>query len=130
MEQKKVMDIFERGIVFLPDLEIESTKKPWYPHPEWKGVFLKDLVTEKETSGTFSYHLVRVWKDHEVMYHDHETQWEWNRIIDGKGVFLFEDREITLAHGQTFVTPPGIRHAVSAYYEDLSLLAVFVPALV
>ncbi|RXE56393.1 cupin [Methanoculleus taiwanensis] len=130
MEQKNVLDIFDQGVVFLPDLEIMSAEKPWYPHPEWKGVFLKDLVTGKETGGAFSYHLVRVWKNHEVMDHNHETQWEWNRIIDGTGVFLFEDKEIPLADGQTFVTPPGVRHAVSAHHEDLSLLAVFVPALV
>jgi quercetin dioxygenase-like cupin family protein len=130
MEQKNAQNIFDQGVVFLPDLEIESAKRLWYPHPEWRGVFLKDLVTGKETGGMFSYHLVRVWKDCEVMDHDHETQWEWNRIIDGQGVFFFEDREISLAHGQTFVTPPGVRHAVSAHNGDLSLLAVFIPALI
>jgi quercetin dioxygenase-like cupin family protein len=64
------------------------------------------------------------------MDHNHDTQWEWNRIIGGKGVFLLGDREIVLEHGQTFATPPGIHHTVSAHNEDLWLLAVFVPALV
>jgi mannose-6-phosphate isomerase-like protein (cupin superfamily) len=130
MELKNVMDIFDPEVVFLPEQEIETAKKPWYPHPEWRGVFLKDLVTGKETGGMFSYHLVRIWEDSKVMDHNHETQWEWNRIIDGEGVFLFGDREVLLACGQTFITPPGIHHSVNAHSGDLSLLAVFVPALV
>ncbi len=130
METKDVPDAFDKGAVFLPDREIESAKEPWYQHPEWKGVFLKDLVTGKDTGGAFSYHLVRVWKNCEVMDHDHETQWEWNCILSGKGVFLLEDKEVSLVPGQTFVTPPGVHHTVSAHHEDLLLLAVFVPALV
>lgn len=130
MEQKKAEDIFDEDIVFFSDLEIESSKKPWYQHPECKGVFLKDLVSGKDTSGRFSYHLVKVWKNCEVSDHSHDTRWEWNRIIGGSGVFILGDKEVGIKPGQTFVTPPGIHHTVGAYDEDLSLLALFIPALV
>jgi mannose-6-phosphate isomerase-like protein (cupin superfamily) len=130
MDLKHNTEIFEQGSVFFPGSETEANTKPWYSHPAWKGVFLKDLVTGKETGGKFSYHLVRVWKDSEVMDHDHETQWEWNMVISGKGVFVIGDKEVAIQPGQTFVTPPKNHHTVSAGHEDLSLLALFVPALV
>lgn len=130
MEIKKISEIFEQGVVVFPGAETESDAKPWYPLPGCKGVFLKDLVTGKETGGKFSYHLVRVWKDSEVADHDHETQWEWNLVISGKGTFVIGNKEVAIAAGQTFVTPPKNHHTVSAGHEDLSLLALFVPALV
>jgi quercetin dioxygenase-like cupin family protein len=130
MDQKHITEIFEQGAVLFPDFETDAAEKPWCPHPAWKGVFLKDLVTGKETDGKFSYHLVRVSKDCEVMDHDHKTQWEWNLIVSGNGVFVIGDKEVTIAPGQTYVTPPGIHHIVSAGDEDLMLLAIFTPALV
>jgi len=130
MEPSTMAEIFEQASVFLPHLEIEAGAKPWYSHPASKGVFLKDLVTAKETGGKFSYHLVRVWKDCEVSDHDHETQWEWNLIISGKGTFVIGDKEVILSPGQAFATPPKNHHTVCAGHEDLSLLALFIPALV
>jgi quercetin dioxygenase-like cupin family protein len=131
MEPQKISEIFEQGVVVFPHLETEANAKPWYSLPGCKGVFLKDLVTGKDTGGKFSYHLVRVWKNSEVADHDHETQWEWNMIISGKGTFIIGDKEVIIAPGQAFVTPPGIHHTVSAgKNDDLSLLAVFVPALI
>ena len=105
-------------------------EKPWYSHPAWNGVFLKDLVTAKETGGAFSYHLVRVSRNCEVADHDHETQWEWNVVLAGTGSFLLDGREVpVVGPGQTFVTPPRTHHTVSAGSDELSLLALFVPAL-
>jgi quercetin dioxygenase-like cupin family protein len=130
MDSKHLMEIFEQGVVFFPGPDTEAVAQPWYSHHACEGVFLKDLVKGKETGGKFSYHLVRVSKDCEVMDHDHETQWEWNLVISGKGFFFIGDKEVTMAPGQTFVTPPKIHHMVSAGDDDLSLMALFVPALV
>jgi mannose-6-phosphate isomerase-like protein (cupin superfamily) len=130
MESKKISDIFEQGVVIFPGAETEANAKPWYSLPGCTGVFLKDLVTGKETGGKFSYHLVRVWKDCEVADHNHETQWEWNLILSGNGTFVIGDKEVMLEAGQTFITPPKSHHTVSAGLEDLSLLALFAPALV
>jgi mannose-6-phosphate isomerase-like protein (cupin superfamily) len=130
MEQKKIPEIFEQGVVVFPRFETEANAKPWYSLQGSEGVFLKDLVTGKETGGKFSYHLVRIWKDGEVTGHDHETQWEWNLILSGKGTFVMGDKEVAVAPGQAFVTPPKNHHTVSAGHEDLSLIALFIPALV
>jgi len=130
MDPKNISGLFEQGVVLFPDFEIEAEVKPWYRHQAWKGVSLKDLVTGKETGGKFSYHLVKIEKNCEVMGHDHQTLWEWNVVLDGKGMFYFEDKEIEIKIGQTFATPPGTHHTVSAGSEELSLLALFIPALV
>jgi len=129
MDQQHISEMFEQGVVIFPRLEIEAADKPWYSPPGWKGVYLKDLVTGKETDGKFSYHIVKIEPNCEVTDHDHETQWEWNVILNGTGVFLLDDTEITAKPGQTFATPPGIHHTVSAGDEELSLLAHFIPAL-
>jgi len=130
MEPNKITETFEQGVVVFPHMETEANAKPWYSLPGCEGVFLKDLVTGKETGGKFSYHLVRVWKNSEVSDHDHETQCEWNLIISGKGTFVIGGREVSIVPGQTFVTPPKNHHTVRAGDEDLSLLALFIPALV
>jgi quercetin dioxygenase-like cupin family protein len=129
MEQYDISELFEQGALLYPDLEVRADEKPWYAPPVWNGVFLKDLVTGQETGGAFSYHLVRVRPNCEVADHDHETQWEWNVVLGGTGSFLIGGKEIPVTPGQTFVTPPRHHHTVSAGDSDLSLLAIFVPAL-
>lgn len=130
MDQKHMGELFEKGAVLFPGFETGGTEIPWSPHSKWGGVFLKDLVTGKDTDGQISYHIVRITADCEVGDHDHKTQWEWNLIISGNGVFVIGDKEVTIEPGQTFVTPPGIHHIVSAGDEDLMVLAIFTPALV
>jgi quercetin dioxygenase-like cupin family protein len=130
MDPKRIADIVEQGAVLFPGFETDIAEIPWSPHSKWKGVFLKDLVTGKETDGKLSYHLVRIPADCEVGDHDHKTQWEWNLIISGTGVFVIGDKEVTIMPGQSFVAPPGVHHIVSAGDEDLLVLAVFTPALV
>ncbi|MBP2133736.1 quercetin dioxygenase-like cupin family protein [Methanomicrobium sp. W14] len=127
MKQSKIMDEPDREIVFLSDREIESSDREWYEHPEWKGIRLKDLLTGKDTGNKFSYHLVHIEKNCEIPKHLHEKEWELNRMIKGKGLFIFDNKEITLSAGQTFATPPGVSHAVSSYDSEMSLLALFIP---
>jgi quercetin dioxygenase-like cupin family protein len=129
MKNDKSKTAADKEIVFIPGKEIESSEKEWYKHPACKGVYLKDLLTGKDTGGKFSYHLVRIEKNCEIPSHDHKTEWELNRLISGKGAFIFTDKEIMLAPGQTFATPPGISHAVSSYDNEVLLLAMFLPAL-
>lgn len=129
MEQQHVSDLFEQGVVLFPRHEIKAVTRPWYSHPAWNGVYLKDLVTGKETGGKFSYHIVRIEKGCEVADHNHEDLWEWNVILNGKGVFTLDNTENATKPGQTFATPPGTHHTVSAGNEELSLLALFIPAL-
>ncbi len=51
-------------------------------------------------------------------------------VLAGTGSFLIDGKEVPVARpGQTFVTPPRTHHTVSAGSDELSLLALFVPAL-
>ncbi|MDD4254006.1 MAG: cupin domain-containing protein [Methanofollis sp.] len=127
MKKQNIAEVFENGAMLFPTHELEAKDAPWYQHPEWKGVFLKDLVLGNDTGDAFSYHLVRVQGGCEVGDHVHSDQWEWNAILRGSGVFVFDEKEIPFQPGYTFATPPGVRHMVSAGSEELMLLAVFIP---
>jgi len=128
--QKDISRVFEEGSIIFPDCTGEVDSKPWYSPPGWDGVFLKDLITDKETDGKFSYHIVRIQEHCEVPDHDHNTQWEWNLILNGNGSFQLDKKNVFVKTGQTFATPPGIHHTVKAGNRELILLAMFVPALV
>ena len=130
MEHHDISEAFELGALVFPGLEIRAMETPWYAHPAWNEVFLKDLVKGDETDGAFSCHLVRVEPNCEVADHAHELQWEWNAILAGTGSFLIAGQEVpVVGPGQIFVTPPRVHHTVSAGTAELSLLAIFVPAL-
>lgn len=129
MHLDHISALFEEARILFPDRDIRTAERDWYPNSAWDGVFLKDLVTGKETGGAFSYHLVRIRPHCEVPDHDHETQWEWNVVLGGRGSFLIGGKKVSVEVGQTFVTPPGDRHTVCADSEELTLLALFVPAL-
>jgi quercetin dioxygenase-like cupin family protein len=128
-QQQDLSELFEQGAVLFPDLEVRAAEKPWYAPPAWKGVFLKDLVTGKETGGAFSYHLMRVERNCEIPDHAHETQWSWNVILRGAGSFVLGGKQVPVEVGQTVVTPPRVHHAVSAGDDEILLQAIFVPAL-
>jgi len=129
MEQQDLSELFEKGAVLFPDLEVRAAERPWNASPAWNGVFVKDLVTGKETGGAFSYHLMRVERNCEIPDHDHETQWSWNVVLRGAGSFVLGGRRVPVEVGQTFITPPHVHHAVSAGDDEILLLAIFAPAL-
>ncbi len=126
MEDRNIARLIEEGVVFSP-AQGAGRLPPWYSNPGWTGVALADLASGADTKDAFSSHLVRVQKGCEVSSHLHESQWEWNVILDGHGRILLDGREVSFKPGDTFTTPPGVRHAVVADKEDVALLAVFVP---
>jgi hypothetical protein len=58
------LDLFENfninGQLLLSEKTIYFKDIPWSKHPTFEGVELKHLLTSKETSGEFSYHLVKI----------------------------------------------------------------------
>lgn len=112
-----------------PGKEIDAAKLPWYEHPAFKGVFLKDLLTGKETNGTFSCHVVRIKKAFEVGEHNHKAEWEFNEVLKGSGYMVIDGKKTACGPGCSYVTPPGMAHLVTSPDEDLYMLAKFVPAL-
>ena len=51
---------FDQGRLALPGKTVDFKNLPWNPHPTFKGVALKHIVTAADTNGQFSYHLVRI----------------------------------------------------------------------
>lgn len=130
MGQDNVVEWFDSGKVVFPRADVvDASKLPWYEHPAFKGVFLKDLVSAKDTRGTFSCHIVKISKCCKVGEHSHGSQWEFNEALQGRGTFTIQGKEYSCEPGFSFATPPGISHIVSAPLEDVYLLAKFVPAL-
>ncbi|MGA9141693.1 MAG: cupin domain-containing protein [Methanocella sp.] len=124
-----VVELFADGKIILPGKEIDAAKLPWYEHPAFKGVFLKDLVTAADTKGAFSCHLVMIKKGFEVGEHDHKIEWELNEVLTGSGSMIIDGKKMACKPGFSYVTPPGIPHIVSADGGDICLTAKFVPAL-
>ncbi len=118
-----------QGKIVIPEKDVDVAKLPWYEHPGFKGVFLKNLVTAEDTNGAFSCHVVKVKKGFDVGEHYHNAEWEFNEVLEGSGTFIINGKKFTCKPGFSYVTPPGIAHIVSAPDEDICLLAKFIPAL-
>lgn len=129
MSETGIVDLFDGAKIIYPEKEVEAKDAVWYRHPDYEGVFLKDLVQGKDTGGQFSCHVVKIEKECEVGCHSHDGRWEFNEAIEGDGVFIFGDKEVRFGPGYSFATPPGVSHTVVAEGRDLYILAKFVPAL-
>jgi len=129
MIQNTIPELFSDGKVVFPGKTIDAAMLPWYEHPAFKGVLLKDLVTAVDTNGAFSCHVVKISKGFEVGEHNHNAEWEFNEAVEGCGPLILDGVTHSCRPGFTCVTPPGVPHIVSAPYEDICLLAKFVPAL-
>jgi len=129
MAHSDIVELFESGIIISPGKMINSERKPWVEHPDFKGVFLKDLVMSADTSGAFSCHLVKINRGSSVGEHSHKKEWEFNEVLAGSGTIVLGDKEHPCKAGISIINPPGVPHVVSAPKEDLYLLAKFVPAL-
>lgn len=129
MCRNNVVELFAEGKIVFPGKEVAAAKLPWYVHPNFRGVYLKDLVTAADTKGAFSCHVVKIEKGFEVGEHDHKAEWEFNEVLSGDGSMVVDGKKVACGPGFSYVTPPGISHIVSATGDDIYMLAKFVPAL-
>ena len=61
--------------------------------------------------------------------HAHEGMDKVYHVIEGKGVFLLEDREIEMLSGLMLIAPEGVPHGIrNTSSERLVVLAVLAPA--
>lgn len=120
----------DNGLVILPGGEHPSVDLPWRPHPAFKGVHLKHLVTGKDTEGRFSAHLVKVEPEREIGEHRHEGTLELHEVVQGRGVCHTRGLELDYRPGVVSLMPVAEPHRIVAGPEGLCLLAKFVPALV
>jgi len=112
------------------DGDREARSLPWNPHPKFKGVFLRHLVTGRETGGRVSLHHVRIDHGCAIGDHTHAGQEEIHDVLSGEGTCTVEGKEIRYVPGIMGIMPADTVHRVEAGLEGLLLLATFSPPLV
>lgn len=98
---------------------------PWNEHKNFKGVFLKNIVTPEHTKGLFTCHLVRIEPGMCINMHKHPTSIELHEIIMGSGKCITEYGEIQYEPGQVSVLPENSPHEVQAGANGLYFFAKF-----
>jgi quercetin dioxygenase-like cupin family protein len=102
----------------------------WNPHPKFPGVFLRHLVTGKESGGRLSLHHVRVDPGCSIGNHAHAGQVEVHDVLSGAGTCVLEGTALRYLPGTMGVMPADRIHSITADREGLLLLATFSPPLV
>lgn len=121
--------VFQEATIVTPTGERLAARQEWVQHPVFSGVWMKHLVTGKDTGGLLSCHLVRIEDGCEIGMHTHEASLELHEVLSGTGNCLMDGRETPYQPGVCLVIPVGERHAVTAKGCDLHLMAKFSPAL-
>ena len=107
----------------------KAADQPFKPHPSFKGVAMKLLVSGEETGGRLSCHEVRVDAGCELALHAHEGKLELHEVIGGSGTAYRGDETMTYLPGTVAVIDADVKHRVVAGAEGIIILAKFTPAL-
>ena len=116
--------------VVVPGQTITPESLPWNPHPKFAGVFLRHLVTGKDTGGRMSLHHVRIDPGCSIGDHTHVGQVEIHDVLTGAGACTLAGTKIPYIPGVVGVMPADQVHRVEAGDKGLLLLATFSPPLV
>jgi quercetin dioxygenase-like cupin family protein len=117
------------GKVFLLDGEKSIKDFPWNPHASFKGVYLKHLVTGKDTENKLSCHIVKIEPNCTLDTHVHEGKIEIHEVIAGSGKMYLNGKELNYSQGQVCVIPANTPHKVVAGKKGMYILAKFTPSL-
>lgn len=122
-------DTYIQLSVALPVRAEEARSVAWAPHPTFKGVHLKHLITGAETDGRLSLHLVKVEPGCALAKHQHHHELEIHEVLQGKGACQSGEQCADYVPGTLAVIPLGSPHEVAASEQGLLLKAIFTPAL-
>ena len=130
MDYKNLFEQFNNeGKLLLPGAEISFADIPWSKHPTFEGVELKHIITSEQTSGQFSFHLVRIAPNKKIGNHVHKTQLETHEVISGNGICINNGAKIKYEPGVISILPMNVLHEVTAGNNGLYIFAKFMPAL-
>ena len=124
---RKTMDRFENGKAIAGRKSVDLAAIPWTPHPDFKGVFMKNSVPADWTTGRLTCHLVHIEPGYRTGRHTHPTSIELHEVIAGSGKCLTERGEIPYTPGTVVVLPDNSPHEVVAGKTGLFLFAKFIP---
>lgn len=122
---KKVLN----ASVYISGKEVSMEDLTWNPHPSFKGVYLKHLITGKDTNDQLSLHIVKIEPNCILDTHVHNGKIEIHEVVGGSGVFYLEDKEMFYSAGIVSVIPANTSHKIKAGENGLYLFASFTPAL-
>ena len=125
---KQIVAEIKNGEVYYTDRKEKIDALTWNEHPSFQGVFLKHLLTGKETGGAFSTHFVHIRKGCAIERHIHKGKWELHEVVDGQGECVIVEKTVQYQAGIMALIPPDMEHIVKAK-TDLYILAKFIPAL-
>lgn len=129
METKKISTNIANGTVHYTDHLEKISESEWKAHPEFKGVYLKNIIKGKDTDGLFSSHMVKIDPGCCLENHCHENQLELHEVIEGKGTCQLIEEKFEYHLGKMAVIPKGEFHMVKAGKNGLTLLAKFFPGM-
>lgn len=99
----------------------------WKPHPRFREVFLKSLVTGADNPG-LAVNLIRLAPGSEIVSHTHADATETFYILKGQGIAWIDGAFFELAPGVCGFAPPSVTHSVcNTGAGDLEALAIFNP---
>lgn len=123
---RQIFTSFENGKLTNGAGSVDISNIPWNEHKDFKGVFLKSVVTAENTKGLFACLLVRIEPGKKIGMHTHPDSIELHEIISGEGKCLTEHGEISYAPGRLAVLAENSPHEVQAGENGLCLFAKFV----
>ena len=117
---------FGNGFLATGNERRETASLPWKEHKDFRGVFLKTIVTAADTRNAFTCHLVRIEPGCAIGLHTHPDSVELHEVVAGEGLCLMESVEVPYAPGVMAILPQNAPHEVRAGNRGLCLLAKFV----
>lgn len=126
--EKDLFAQFDKGTLAHGGESITLASLPWKEHPEFRGVFLKPMVTAEQTGGLFSCFLVRIEPGSGIGRHVHPDSVELHEVVSGSGVCVTETGETPYGPGSMAVLARNAPHEVRAGHDGLRLLAKFITA--
>ena len=90
----------------------EKEERPW-------GNFERFTLNEKTT-----VKILTVNAGEELSLQTHERRDEFGRVIKGSGIVRIGEKEIEVREGDTFFTPRGMPHRITASEEGLAYLEI------
>ena len=101
----------------------------WLPHPLFKEVTVKPLVTKKEDGLDVTCMLVRIPAGKEIPEHVHEEQVDILYPLQGKAEMYVDGAgKFSLKPGMVVRVPKNTKHYIFNVTEELLIYDVFQPA--